>query len=140
VSAWQERLVEQRSTVRLLFDENLPPSLKKHLADLFPGSVHVRDIDLSSSPDLAIWDYAKAFNLAILTKDSDFALRVRQEGPPPSVIQVRAGNCSVGKLVSLIRENAQKIMPHVQFGGSLLEFGSIIEAAASAPPGNESPV
>jgi predicted nuclease of predicted toxin-antitoxin system len=140
VSAWEERLAEQRSAVRLLFDENLPPSLKRHLADLFPNSVHVREIDLARFPDLAIWDYAKAFNLAILTKDSDFALRVRHEGPPPSVIQVRAGNCSVGKLVVLIRENAPKIVLHVQFGGPLLEIGSIIEAAASAPPSTESPV
>ena len=140
MSAWQERLIEQRSAVRLLFDENLPPSMKIHLADLFPGSVHVRDIDLASSPDFAIWDHAKAFNLAILTKDSDFALRARHEGSPPSVIQVRAGNCSVGKLVALIRENAQKIILHVQFGGPLLEIGSIIESAASAPPSTESPV
>ena|ERR1017187_2351769 len=114
--------------------------MKRHLADLFPGSVHVRDIDLASSPDFAIWDHAKAFNLAILTKDSDFALRARHEGSPPSVIQVRAGNCSVGKLVALIRENAQKIILHVQFGGPLLEIGSIIESAASAPPSTESPV
>lgn len=137
MSSWDERLVEQRSAVKLLIDENLPPSLKRHLADLFPGSVHVGEIDLANSPDSAIWDHAKAFNLAILTKDSDFAVRSRHEGQPPSVIQVRAGNCSVGQLVSLIRENAQQIILHVQFGGSLLEIGTILEAAASGPPRTE---
>jgi predicted nuclease of predicted toxin-antitoxin system len=75
-----ERLIEQRSAVHLLIDENLPPSLKSYLADLFPGSVHVRDIDLAHSPDSSIWDHAKALNFAILTKDSDFAIRVREVG------------------------------------------------------------
>jgi predicted nuclease of predicted toxin-antitoxin system len=120
---WEERLVEQRAEVRFLIDENLPPSLKSHLADLFPGSVHVREIELAHSPDLSIWEYAKAFKFAILTKDGDFAIRAREEGPPPTVIQIRAGNCSVAKVVSLIRERAPQITTAVQFGGSLLEVG-----------------
>jgi predicted nuclease of predicted toxin-antitoxin system len=137
VSGWEDRLAEQRSVVRLLIDENLPPSLKRSLADLFPDSVHVGDIDLTNAADSAIWDHAKAFGLAILTKDSDFSVRIRREGPPPSVIQVRAGNCSVARLVTLVRENAQQIALHVQFGGSLLEIGSILEAAASNLPSIE---
>jgi predicted nuclease of predicted toxin-antitoxin system len=129
---WEERLVKQRSEVRLLIDENLPPSLKSRLADLFPGSVHVRDrdIELAHSPDSSIWEYAKAFNFAVLTKDGDFATRAREEGPPPTVIQIRAGNCSVSKLVSLIRESAPQIVTVVQFGGRLFEIGMEREAAA----------
>jgi hypothetical protein len=44
------------------------------------------------------------------------------------VIQVRAGNCSVSKLVSLIRENAAQIATAVQFGGALHEV-SFVPAA-----------
>lgn len=135
---WKERLVEQRSAVRLLIDENLPSSLKNHLADLFPGSIHVRDIHLSSSPDADIWEHAKAFDFAILTKDSDFAQRAREEGAPPVVIQIRAGNSSITKLVSLIRENASQITTAVQFGGPLLEVGfSKAVATADPEPGAE---
>ena len=130
---WKERLAEQRAEVRFLIDENLPPSLKLHLADLFPGSVHVREIELAHSPDLSIWEHAKAFNFAILTKDGDFAVRAREEGPPPTVIQIRAGNCSVAKLVSLIRERAPQIATTVQFGGSLLEVGFTRSAATPEP-------
>lgn len=130
---WKERLAEQRSEVRFLIDENLPPSLKSHLADLFPGSVHVREIDLAHSSDLSIWEHAKAFNLAILTKDGDFAIRAREEGPPPTVIQIRVGNCSVVKLVSLIRERAPQITTAVQFGGSLLEVGMTRSASTPEP-------
>jgi predicted nuclease of predicted toxin-antitoxin system len=131
-SDWEGRLVQQRSEVRLLFDENLPPSLKSHLSDLFPGSVHVRDgdVNLAHAPDSEIWEHARAFNFAIVTKDSDFATRARLEGSPPTVIQIRAGNCSVSRLVTLIRENAAKITTEVQFGGSLLEIRSVLEASA----------
>ena len=83
-----------------------------------------------SAPDSSIWEYAKAFNLAIMTKDVDFANRARAEGPPPTVIQIRAGNCSVGKLVTLIRENAPQIITAVQFSGHLVEIGGL-ETASS---------
>jgi predicted nuclease of predicted toxin-antitoxin system len=133
-SNWDERLLQQRSQVRLIYDENLPPSLKMHLGDLFPRSIHVRDINLAHSPDSSIWEHAKAFDFAIMTKDSDFADRVRQEGPPPTVIQIRAGNCSVSKLVGLIRESAPQIITTVQFRGSLLEIGVSAPSEAAAIP------
>ncbi|MFA6289264.1 MAG: DUF5615 family PIN-like protein [Opitutaceae bacterium] len=39
--------------MRLLFDENLSPSLVTRLASVFPGSVHVRDTGLRGRPDEA---------------------------------------------------------------------------------------
>lgn len=110
----------------MLFDQNLPRSLKRHLGDLFPGSIHVgdSDIDLDTSADSSIWEYAKAFDFAIMTTDRDFADRVRLEGPPPTVIQIRVGNCSVSKLVGLVRDHAPQIVTAVQFGGPLLEIGA----------------
>jgi predicted nuclease of predicted toxin-antitoxin system len=127
----QERLLrEQQIQVRLLFDQNLPPSLRSHLRDLFPDSAHVRDVAMMAGPDSVIWNYAKAFNFAIVTKDKDFAEHVRAEGPPPSVIQIRAGNCCVASLTSMLREDAAKIVTHVQFGGGLLEVGADVRQVA----------
>lgn len=79
----EQKRVEARLKVRLLIDENLPRSLKHSLRDLFPESVHVSDLELLSAPDADIWERAKAFDFAILTKDKDFADRVRVEGAPP---------------------------------------------------------
>jgi Domain of unknown function (DUF5615) len=44
--------------VRLLLDQNLSPRLVRALADLFPGSTHVRDVGLSRATDDAVWNYA----------------------------------------------------------------------------------
>ena len=37
--------------MKLLFDENLSHKLVRLLEDLFPNSVHVRDVDLKSADD-----------------------------------------------------------------------------------------
>lgn len=128
---WEEKLVEARLKVRFLIDENLPRSLKHSLRDLFPDSAHVSDLELLGAPDTEIWERAKAFNFAILTKDKDFAEMVRMEGAPPVVVQIRAGNCSVVHLVSLIRQYADRIRTAVQYGGPLIEITRESEAAAN---------
>ena len=58
--------------MRLLFDQNLSPRLTLALQDLFPESLHVRDIGLGSVEDLAVWTYAKDHGCTIVSKDSDF--------------------------------------------------------------------
>ena len=50
---------EDHRSLRLLFDENLAPRLVDLLADLFSGSLHVSSVQSGSTPDAAIWEYAK---------------------------------------------------------------------------------
>ena len=45
--------------MKLLFDENLSPKLARILSDLFPDSVHVRDVGLNRSDDASVWKYAQ---------------------------------------------------------------------------------
>ncbi len=42
----------------LLFDENLSYRLVVALSDIYPHSVHVRDVGLVGATDEAVWDYA----------------------------------------------------------------------------------
>ena len=62
-------------SARLLFDENLPQGLVHDLADVFPGSTHVRDVGLQAASDDRIWTQAATSNLQIVTKDDDFRQR-----------------------------------------------------------------
>jgi hypothetical protein len=41
--------------MKLLFDENLSPQLVRLLSDLFPDSVHVRDVGLETADDAVVW-------------------------------------------------------------------------------------
>jgi len=37
--------------MKLLFDQNMPPQLARRLADLYPDSVHVREIGFRDATD-----------------------------------------------------------------------------------------
>jgi hypothetical protein len=58
--------------LKLLFDESLSRKLVVHLAELYPGSAHVRHFDLLESPDLEIWEFAKISDFVIVSTDADF--------------------------------------------------------------------
>ena len=71
-----------------LFDENLPINIQ--FSPLLPVK-HVTEIG-ESLLDTEIWEYAKANDLVIVTKDADFSDRIIISEPPPRVIHLRFGN------------------------------------------------
>lgn len=89
--------------MKLLFDENLSPRLPDLLADVYPGSMHVYLCGLGSSPDDAIWEYAKTNQFTIVSRDSDFEERSVLLGSPPKLIWVRTANSSSREVASLLR-------------------------------------
>jgi predicted nuclease of predicted toxin-antitoxin system len=95
--------------MKLLFDENLSPKLVLLLADLFPNSVHVRDVELKAADDLTVWHYAKTNNLVIVSKDSDMHQRSFVFGAPPKIVWVRLGNCSTSDVVRLLRRHIRAL-------------------------------
>lgn len=89
--------------MKLLFDENLSYRLVNLLIDLFPNSLHVRDIGLKAADDIQVWNYAEANDLIIVSKDSDMHDRSFLFGYPPKVIWIRLGNCSTSDVEKLLR-------------------------------------
>jgi predicted nuclease of predicted toxin-antitoxin system len=94
---------------RLLLDQNLSHRLVAALDDLFPQSMHVRDVGLSRAGDLSVWAFAKEANLTILTKDGDFNQMSFVYGQPPKVVWLRAGNCTTERALAVIRREAATI-------------------------------
>ena len=91
--------------MKLLFDHNLSPKLVEHLADVFPGSKHVRNLNLHKADDAQVWEYARMNALAIVSKDEDFHQLSFLHGPPPKVVWVRLGNCTTSDIEHLLRES-----------------------------------
>jgi predicted nuclease of predicted toxin-antitoxin system len=87
--------------MKLLFDENLSPKLPNRLSDLFPNSLHVRDVGMKATIDPIVWDYAKDNNLMIVSKDADMHDLSLVFGSPPKVIWLRLGNCPSWKLFDI---------------------------------------
>jgi len=95
--------------MKLLFDENLSPKLPRRLSDLFPNSLHVRDVGMKATDDPIVWDFAKDNNLMIVSKDADMHDLSLVFGNPPKVIWLRLGNCSTQQVEAVMRRNFDAI-------------------------------
>jgi len=91
--------------MKLLFDHNLSYKLVGRLADLFPDSEHVRNINLHEADDRTVWEYARANGFAIVSKDEDFHQLSFLYGAPPKVVWVRLGNCTTADIEQALRRH-----------------------------------
>lgn len=92
--------------MRLLFDENLAPSLVWRLNDLFPESAHVTSLGLGSTLDERIWRFAKSELYTLVTKDKDLTALALVRGAPPKVILLKVGNATVKATEQVLRDKA----------------------------------
>ena len=95
--------------MKLLFDQNLSPSLVALLADIFPESVHVREAGLERATDESAWRFALDHGFAIVPKDSDFQERSQVARSTPRIVWVRRGNCSTREIEAMLRKHASRI-------------------------------
>jgi predicted nuclease of predicted toxin-antitoxin system len=79
--------------MKLLFDHNLSYKLVARLADLFPDSAHVRNVNLHEADD------------RIVSKDEDFHQLSFLYGAPPKVVWVRLGNCTTADIEHALRRH-----------------------------------
>jgi predicted nuclease of predicted toxin-antitoxin system len=110
--------------VRLLFDEQLSEDLVPLLADLFPGSLHVRSLGGQGAADPIIWEMARNHGCALVTKDEDFHRLSVLRGAPPKVVWLRIGNCTTSDIGQLLRHRADDLRAfHAQAEATFLELG-----------------
>ena len=100
--------------MKLLFDQNLSHRLVTSVSDVYPGSVHVREVGLRDADDEAVWSYAAGHGLVIVSKDMDFHQRSLVFGPPPKVVWIRLGNASTGQIETLLRTRREALLAFEQ--------------------------
>jgi predicted nuclease of predicted toxin-antitoxin system len=96
--------------VKLLFDQNLSFRLVALLADLYPGSIHVRDVGLQAVNDGEVWEYARQHGFMIVSKDVGFHQRSFLLGLPPKVAWVGLGNCSTTEVAALLHQRHREML------------------------------
>lgn len=80
--------------MRFVVDAQLPPSLATVLQREGHDAVAVREIGLREASDSDIWTRCAQTGEVIVSKDDDFARRVRDTTTGPSVVWLRVGNSS----------------------------------------------
>ena len=96
--------------MKLIFDQNLSHRLPDHLLDVFPGSVHSRNVLSAQCSDESIWNYAIEHDFLIVSKDSNFTEMSQKRGQPPKVIRLTIGNCTVAEVDQLVRRHLDDIV------------------------------
>ncbi|MEM9947398.1 MAG: DUF5615 family PIN-like protein [Cyanobacteria bacterium P01_D01_bin.36] len=101
--------------MKLLLDENLSDRVVSKISDLYSSSAHVKALALTNTDDVLIWQYAKANDFVIVSKDADFYQRSLLYGHPPKFIYLRIGNSPTSKVTQVLRDNYDTIS---EFGNS----------------------
>ncbi len=91
--------------MRLLFNNNLSHRLIAELADIYPNSLHVRDIGPEDAADTDIWDYAREHGLVIVTQDRDYREMSRVCGQPSKLVFITLRNCPTARVAALFSQH-----------------------------------
>ena len=114
--------------MRLLTDNDLSPKLVTQLSDLYPNSLHIKDIGPENALDADIWAYARErglviVTLMIVTKDQGYRELSMAKGHPPKVILVERWNGPTARVAASLRDRYADIRAFIQDdGAALLSF------------------
>ena len=100
--------------MKLLLDENVSDRIVQQIADLFPGSTHIKAIGLKEADDSVVWAWSKQHGFTIVSKDTDFYHRVIVFGSPPKFIWLRVGNCPTSLITTLFRSRYEVIRQFIE--------------------------
>lgn len=110
--------------MQLWLDAHLSPELAPWIASQFGVRCEsIVNLGLDQSSDHRLFDEAKGRADAIITKDSDFAVIVRQRGAPPSIVLLTCGNTSNRRLRELLLQSMPRVLDIIKAGESLVELG-----------------
>lgn len=109
---------------RLLFDEPLAEQLCEALADVFPGSLHIRLLGRGGAGDGVVWELAREHGCIVVSKDEDFHRLAVLRGGPQKFIWIRLGNCRTHDIALLLRRHSEDIARFEQQDeATVLELG-----------------
>lgn len=102
-------------------DVHIPPQLASFFRARGFEAIHAFDVGLETADDITLWEFAKARDGVIVTKDKDFvAMDAAQPGP--RVILVCIGNSTNRVLLSRFERLLPEILGHFEAGRRLVEL------------------
>ena len=107
--------------MKFLVDAQLPPALAVWLRELGHEAQHDQEIGLRDAEDSPIWQHAMQESAIVLTKDEDFAVRVRQGGSAPVIVWLRIGNGSNRALREWFLPLLPSVVQKIQAGHGFIE-------------------
>lgn len=112
--------------MKLWIDAQLPPALARWLTETFSLEAHsLRDLGLRDAKDLEIFMAARAENVIIMTKDSDFIDLVCRLGKPPQILWLTCGNVTNRNLKRLLFGTLEEALERLSQGDLIVEISNV---------------
>ena len=109
--------------MKIWIDAHLSPEIATWITmTLGITAIPLRDLGLRDAEDTEIFALAKAENIILMTKDSDFVELVNRLGSPPKVIWLTCGNTSNSELRKILKVTLPQVMIQLQMGKDLVEI------------------
>ncbi len=109
--------------MKLWLDAQLSPSLARWLAsELGVDATAVADVGLRDASDAVIFAAARAADVVVMTKDSDFVALLDRLGPPPRIVWLTCGNTSNARMREVLRSRWQDARALLDAGEELVEI------------------
>ncbi len=107
----------------LWVDAQLSPHLAPWLTEHFDvEAFSARRLGLRDAKDREIFAKARDDGAVVMSKDLDFVRLVEQEGPPPQVLWITAGNTSNAYLKELFAKTLAPALELIRQGEPLVEI------------------
>lgn len=90
--------------MKLFLGENLSHRLVDRLADVYPGSQHVRQVGMKSAPDRIVLGYAELMDIVLVTRDTDFDDLGILRSETARILRLDLGNCTADKVERVLRD------------------------------------
>lgn len=104
-------------------DAHLSPSIATWITATFGvTALALRDLGLREAEDLEIFEAAKAQNVVMMTKDSDFVDLIDRLGSPPQIIWLTCGNTSNARLREILTKTLPTALELLRAGEQLVEI------------------
>jgi predicted nuclease of predicted toxin-antitoxin system len=106
-------------------DAQLPPALAHWLRTEHESqALHVEELGLHRARDGEIFEAARAATtqVAVITKDDDFARLLDRHGPPPQVVWLRCGNVTNRELRRIVLDAWPRASNLLAAGEGLIEI------------------
>ncbi|MCT7988471.1 DUF5615 family PIN-like protein [Laspinema olomoucense] len=109
--------------MKIWIDAQLPPTLANWLTKtLGLEASALRDLGLRDAQDMEIFEAARAENVVIMTKDSDFIDLVCRLGSPPQILWLTCGNVTNRSLRQLLMATLPDALELLRQGEMIVEI------------------
>lgn len=105
-----------------LIDNQLPVGLVQHLQEHGLTAMHVCDCGLDRSSDEEVWNYAKAQDYIIVSKDEDFVHLSANDPNGATLVWVRLGNCRNPALFAAFDSVLEELQEAIAAGAKIVEI------------------